>query len=186
MALERKQISFKQSQGYAGIHIPYNAGWFGETTNQALTQNVTYVTAFTVDEPTLATKISITIGTAAGANDEADLFIHNGAGTAALASSGAVAGKMNAGGVQTFTLTSSVWLSPSTRYLCGLSTKAVFGGSAPAVTCIIPNATANTARLYGATASTAEFFSHTGGGTVPTTLTPAATTIGMCFTVRTD
>lgn len=141
------QVDGKQVGVYAPSDI--HAGFAALTLVAAQAQFVRFVPK----RDMTVTMLAFNVSTAAGANDNVDVGIYNSALTR-LASSGLVAGQVNATGVKTVNLSASVVLRAGTVYYAALLVPA-FGGTAPAVGGVSLGAT-NNVGLFGLTAGLVE------------------------------
>lgn len=112
-----------------GVHVPGQDDGSEATTTMTASQG--YFRRFTVDKTLAITLAAVAVGTAATNNDNCDVGVYSATGTL-LASNGGTAGKMNATGVQTISL--SITLSPGTVYYFAFAYGTVGGTAAGLVT----------------------------------------------------
>lgn len=100
--------------GQAGILAPSVSG--GSVATGALTANRALFCRFVPSRAMTITKMAFVVQTAALSNDNCDVGIYAANGATLLKSSGSTAGKLNALGTQTLTLSSSLALTAGTVY----------------------------------------------------------------------
>lgn len=173
---------FDRDAGQAGVVAPM-APWVAAVANSAVVAARTYVSRFTPSRSMTIVSMSVCVTTAGGTGDSnIDMGIYNAAGTTKLASTGATAAGINSVGIKNVALSASHTLTAGTTYYAAIATAASFPGTAPGFLCYVPGTT--NAQMFGSSLGTLEFGTHTAGGTLPSSLTISATSLGVILALR--
>lgn len=109
--------------------------------------------------------IAYAVTTASQNDDNVDVGIFDGVSGTKLASSGAVAGKLNATGATSVNLTAGVWLNPGQTYYVGLACGTLGGTAATLASIAAPLSNTAVTALFGAAYPAAELSFVTSGVT---------------------
>lgn len=159
-----KNAARDEANGQAGITAPSFRGWAAGTLT--VTANRAYYMRFVPSRDMLVTSIAFMVFTVDAANPNVDVGIYDASG-ARLVSSGATAGKLNALGKQSVTITATL-LRAHTVYYAALSTPSaavaqLHGASGSGTNSVF--------YLYGSTMPTAEAMVETPAHPLPATAT---------------
>lgn len=120
---------YDKDNGNAGLLVPTSRGWAFNT--RSLTANRCYYQRFVPSRNMTIVSAAIDVTVAAGANDDCAVAIYSSGGTR-LATSGAVASKLNSTGVKTVSLSASLTVIAGTVYYLAFSV-GTFGGTGASV-----------------------------------------------------